>query len=164
MCRIVVVFLVAGAAALAVSGAAGLAQPKPPPVEYYTVKIIEVLSSKKIERNNPKGGDLLELIVKLDKKIPTDTGRIEIGGDSAATPAKDGKAAPGVDTKESRAPATVFNMAFYQPDPKTRLTESDQIIVYFDADKAAKGTFKTVDDLKKLLPIAAKVHLRNHRP
>ena len=144
MSRLITVFAVA-CGAVVVGVAAQQPDDKSFPPPYFAVKIVKVTSSTK---GSVSG--IEKLRVKLNKKIPADTGRIEISLNSG----KDAK-------------PVVFDIADYQPDRTKRLSESDTIIVYFDGEKAAKGDIKTVDGLKEMMkssPVAAKVFLRAHRP
>lgn len=106
------------------------------PDEFYAVTLKEIVKSE-ADKIHP---DIKLLTVKIDKKIPNDTGYLTFD----------------VDKKTYK-----LEVAEYDPDNAQRLSTTDHIVVFFDPDKVPPG-MKTVDDFK--LPLAVKVYLRHNRP
>src|SRR5262249_21162256 len=80
----------------------------PPPDPCYAVTLLEPVSQQTL----PEPG-FVRLIVKMDKKIPNDSGRVEIG-----TPAG----------------TVVFQIAEYQLPQGPRVLQTDRLVIYFDAN------------------------------
>jgi hypothetical protein len=172
--------------ALALATTAQRATLLPAPDAFYPVTVLQVVS-----RRSTKFDDVFDVIVKIDKKIPNDTGRIEIGsgtpsggGKPAPTPADGGKKGAGkaekapaegkgkkVDGKPEPAPADGpigppgFEISQYNPPPPNtqRLLVTDHLRIIFDQRKAPSN-IPTVEALVASVPVAAKVYLRRHRP
>lgn len=108
------------------------------PEEFFQVTLQEVLSQKP-----PNKVGVVELLVKFDKKIPNDTGRVEftIGSKTVA-----------------------FDVNEYLPTDAPRPAETDRLRVYFDPDaEGAKAAgLKTPAGLS--FPLAAKFYLNHKQP
>ena len=134
------------------------------------------------EAKSQKSG---KVYVKLDKKIPADTGVIELGASSSgqgaetATPAPPGSSSatsgkpaapmsgtPGASASDS-AKTSRFDLADYQPTEARRLPQVDQVIIYMNDDTGTKGDIKTPQDPMNALntgPVGARVFLSRNRP
>lgn len=108
------------------------------PEEFFQVTLQEVISQGK-----PNKFGEIELLVKFDKKIPNDTGRVELtfGGKTVT-----------------------FTVGQYQPTDTPQPSETDRLRLAFDpeAESAKAAGLKTPAQLK--FPIAAKFYLRHNRP
>ena len=154
---------------LALTTTAQRAQPVAPLDAFFAAKIVDVL--KTVDDDSDAGKQ--KIYVKLSKKIPIDTGRIEITAASAQkspAPAATDKTAPtplGKGAPAAPAPAPVGGGSDsasktatfdFDPDKSKSLIHTDEIIIYF---KNSQGVFKTAQDLQNL---DAKLTLRSHRP
>jgi hypothetical protein len=107
-----------------------------PADEFYAVTLQKII---KQEASATKAGVTI-VTYKIDKKIPNDTGRLEFTDGS----------------KTYR-----FEVAEFDPDNAQRVSETDNLVVYFDPDSAPPDK-KSPEKLT--LPLAAKVFLRHNRP
>jgi hypothetical protein len=107
------------------------------PEEFFQVTLQEVIS-----QGRPNKFGVVELLVKFDKKIPNDTGRVELTVGKTVT----------------------FDVNEYLPLDAARPAETDRLRVFFDpeAEGAKEAGLKTPADLK--FPIPAKFYLRQNRP
>jgi len=122
--------------ALALAAVTDRAAAVPPPDPFYAVTLLSPVSQ------TFEGKGVYRIIIRLDKKIPNDVGLVEVGsGGSAAR----------------------FRVAEYLPPGPQRLSQTDQLVVYYDENKAPAG-LKPVSTFTASLPMAAKVYLASHRP
>jgi hypothetical protein len=108
------------------------------PEEFFQVTLQEVISQEP-----PSKFGEIDLLVKFDKKIPNDSGRVEL--------TFDGK-------------TVTFLVGEYLPTDAARPAETDRLRLGFDpqAESAKKADLKTVAQLK--FPMPAKFYLRHNRP
>lgn len=155
---------------LALSTTAQRGQPAAAPDTFFSVNILDVLSA--VNLGNPT---VKTLIVKLDKKIPVDTGMIEIsipdiststttGTNSSGTPAAGGGGTGGGSGGSAKKTLT-FQMGY--PDSARPLQQTDTITVFYkDALGAKQGFTKYRDFVNRVQeqPLPAKIFLSRHRP
>jgi hypothetical protein len=96
-----------------------------------------------VSQGEPNKFGVIRLLVKFDKKIPNDSGRVEL--------TVGGKTIP-------------FDVGEYLPTDAARPAETDRLWLSFDPEVAAakEAGLKTPADLQ--FPIAAKFYLRHSRP
>jgi hypothetical protein len=167
---------------LALSTTAQRGQPAVAPDTFFSANIIDVLSAINLDNKN----GVKTLIVKLDKKIPADTGLIEITvGDVSATapttktpavgsPPSSGKGPSGAADAGASAGGSggtkktlTFRMGDYQPDSGRRLQQSDVITIFYESDQGKKQGFETYLDFVHRVQaqsLPAKIYLSRHRP
>jgi hypothetical protein len=165
--------------ALALATTAQRGDPAAGPDLFYAVKLMKFMGQEPPPVPEEK---MKFLRVKLNKKIPADTGYIEIGAAASApaakapataltppaktpTPAPAPGAAQPADGAAASDPSKIsrFFIADSQPSGTKRLRQTDEIIIYFDPAKA-KGNIKTADDLFTMPPTAANIYLDRNRP
>jgi hypothetical protein len=108
----------------------------PPPDPFYSVTLLSPVSQ------TSEGKGIYRIIIRMDKPIPNDVGLVEVGTGGSAVR---------------------FRIAEYLPPGPQRLSQTDQLVVYYDENKAPAG-LKPVSTFVASLPMAAKVYLANHRP
>ena len=106
-----------------------------PPFEYYEAKVQDIISPKP----EPKSGQA-SITVRLDKKVPNDSGRLEFTMD-----------------KKTYS----WDVSPYEPPGSVRQSETDTLVVSFDP-RGLPAKVKAPSDLE--LPLDVKLYLRHYRP
>jgi hypothetical protein len=106
-----------------------------PPIEYYEAKLQEVTGPKPDGKPGPA-----TLTVRLDRKVPNDSGRLEFT----------------IDKKTYS-----LYVAPYEPSASERPAETDTLVVNFDR-RGLPAKVKAPSDLE--LPLDVRLYLRHYRP
>ena len=113
---------------------------------FFSVNITDVLSVSGLGSETAQ-----TILVKLDKKIPADEGRIDItigSGGGASKPLG-------------------LRMSSFQEDTGTSTQQADTISIFYEKELGQKQGLNSFNDFVKLVrekPIPAKIYLSRHRP
>jgi hypothetical protein len=128
---------------LALATTAQRGKPLLPPDEYFSVRMIEVVSPKPLSKEKKAA----TIVVKFDMKVPNDVGRLEIRQTD-----KQGK-------------ETVYRLFVteYDPADMPRPSETDRLTLQFIPERMPDG-MNTPFDLNANLPLEVRLYLTSSRP